>query len=199
MDNKKHLEDEQIIELFFNKKEGDKKLPKEAITETEKKYGRLCITIAYNILEDYDESVDCKNDSYEELSKNIPPHRPNNFKAYLLKIVKNKSIDMLRKSNTQKRGGNNVYECWEELEEIISSNTDVETITEDTVLRDCIKEFLRTLSEDNKKMFIRRYWYYMPIKTIAKYHGVSETTVKSNLKKTTEKLRIFLAEKGINV
>ena len=60
------MEDVSIVNLYWARSEN-------AISETSKKYGNYCYSIAYNILgnvEDADESV---NDTYLDAWNNIPP------------------------------------------------------------------------------------------------------------------------------
>lgn len=51
------MEDEAIIELYFNRNE-------RAIKETSNKYGQYCHTIANNILNNINDSDECVNDTY---------------------------------------------------------------------------------------------------------------------------------------
>ena len=51
------MDDLRIIELYFNRDE-------QAIKETDAKYGKLCHSIAYNILNNHEDSEECVNDTY---------------------------------------------------------------------------------------------------------------------------------------
>ena len=57
----------------------------------------------------------------------------------------------------------------------------------------CLDEFLKGLKEEDRDIFVRRYWYMDDIKEISRRHSVSESKVKSSLfsqqKKTMEKGR----------
>lgn len=79
------MEDDSIVKLYWARSE-------DAISETSKKYGNYCYSIAYNILgnaEDADESV---NDTYLDAWNHIPPHRPSVLSAFLGKITRRISI-----------------------------------------------------------------------------------------------------------
>ena len=52
-----NMDDLRIIELYFNRDE-------QAIKETDTKYGKLCHSIAYNILNNHEDSEECVNDTY---------------------------------------------------------------------------------------------------------------------------------------
>lgn len=52
-----HVEDLQIIELYFERNEN-------AIIETDIKYGKLCFRVANNILKNNEDSEECVSDTY---------------------------------------------------------------------------------------------------------------------------------------
>ena len=55
-----HVEDKQIIDLYWARAET-------AISETAKKYGRYCHSIAFNILHSHEDSEECVNDTFSEM------------------------------------------------------------------------------------------------------------------------------------
>ena len=62
-----------------------------------------------------------------------------------------------------------------------------------------INAFLKTLPETEQRIFVSRYWYLTPIKTIARQFGFSESKVKSMLSRTRSKLKTHLAKEGMVV
>ena len=56
--------------------------------------------------------------------------------------------------------------------------------------------FLATLSERDRDIFIRRYWYMDPIKAIADRHACGESKIKSVLARSRKKLYGLLKEAG---
>ena len=62
------MDDLRIIELFFERDE-------QAIKETDAKYGKLCHSIAYNILNIHEDSEECVNVSLDELAAVLPDER----------------------------------------------------------------------------------------------------------------------------
>ena len=72
------MDDLRIIELYFNRDE-------QAIKETDTKYGKLCHSIAYNILNNHEDSEECVNDTYVSVWNTIPPTRPHNFMSFIPK------------------------------------------------------------------------------------------------------------------
>ena len=61
------MDDLTIIELYFARNE-------KAIEETDKKYGKLCFSVANNILFNDEDSEECVNDTYLSVWNKIPPH-----------------------------------------------------------------------------------------------------------------------------
>lgn len=55
-----NLDDMKIIELFFERSE-------QAIIELSNKYGSACSKVAFNILNDKQDTEECVNDAYLEL------------------------------------------------------------------------------------------------------------------------------------
>ena len=62
-----------------------------------------------------------------------------------------------------------------------------------------LNRFLTTLSQDNRVIFLRRYWYLETIAEIANRYGMSESKVKTGLHRTRAKLHSFLEKEGIAV
>ena len=185
------MEDEQIIKLYFARKES-------AITETDAKYGRYCTTVANNILHNNEDSEECKNDTYMKTWNVIPPKKPDNFRAFLGRIVRNIALDMYEKLHRKKRDINSTEAILDELAECIPDpNADIEKISDDTELRDAVNTFLGTLSEDNRKIFVRRYWYAGSIEDIMADYGYGKSKVKMSLLRSREKLKEYLESEGI--
>ena len=90
------MDDLRIIELYFDRNE-------QAITETDTKYGKLCHSIAYNILNNHEDSKECVNDTYVGVWNAIPPTRPNNFMSFVCKVARNLSLKRLEFMKREKR------------------------------------------------------------------------------------------------
>jgi RNA polymerase sigma-70 factor (ECF subfamily) len=67
------------------------------------------------------------------------------------------------------------------------------TAKELSVAIDC---FLDTLDQENRVMFVRRYWYSDSISDIAERFHVSNNNVSVRLLRTREKLRNYLKKEG---
>ena len=185
------MDDSMIIELYWNRSE-------EAISETEKKYGKYCHYIANNILSNDEDAEECVNDSYLRAWNSIPPMRPNRLQTYLGKIVRNLSLNKLEKASTEKRGAGQAPLILDELAECIPDRR-VDSVTEAILIKGVISHFLDSLSKEARKIFVRRYWYMASIKEISVEYGISEGNVAVSLLRTRKKLKSVLEEEGIEL
>ena len=183
------MEDREIISLFY-KREG------RAVDETDKKYGRNCRCISYDIVGNPEDRDECVNDSYMALWNSIPPQNPLNLSAYLYKTVRNMSLICVRQKQAQKRGGGEFNLVLDELQECVASNTKVEEQYDAKELAELIRRFVKALPHDERLMFTGRYWLSLPVKTIALRLGVKENRVSVSLHRSREKLRRKLIEEG---
>ena len=64
---------------------------------------------------------------------------------------------------------------------------------------DWLDAFLGTLTQENRRLFVRRYWYVDTVAEIAQRYNMSESKVKTRLHRIREKLRVYLMQEGIAV
>lgn len=184
------MEDEKIIELFWNRSES-------AISETAQKYGNYCYSIAYNILTNSEDAEESVSDTYMAAWKAMPPCRPSILATFLGKITRHLSIDRWRSRNRYKRGGGEIVLALEELEDCIADSQTVEMALERKQLAVVFNRFLDSLPEMDRRVFLCRYWYLDPIADIAGYYGFSVSKVTSMLHRTRKKLRTTLEKEGL--
>lgn len=79
-----------------------------AISESEKKYGRYCHTIAYNICGRDDDAEECVNDTLFRAWNLMPDKRPKSLGAFLCRITRNLALNRVKAEARQKRGGGQV-------------------------------------------------------------------------------------------
>ena len=92
------MDDQQIIGLYWKRSD-------EAIAQTQKKYGKLCYKIAYNILDSHQDCEECVNDTYLRAWNVIPPKRPQKLSAFLCRITRNQALKRYESNIAEKRGG----------------------------------------------------------------------------------------------
>lgn len=186
------MEDSQIVELFWQRNE-------EAVSETEKKYGTYCRSIAGRVLGVREDVLECVNDVYLAVWNAIPPHRPENLRTFLGKIARRLALKKRRDQTRDKRGGGAVDLSLEELDECVPSGGHIDDALEAEELTRIIDAFLETLPADERRVFLRRYWYLDSVAAIAERYGFGESRVKMMLKRTRDKLAARLAKEGIFV
>ena len=185
------MDDSRIIELYFLRNE-------EALRETEKKYGSFIHITALNITGAPEDAEECANDTYLKLWNSIPPERPVYFKAYIGKLVRNTALSLYRKNKASKRDSS-MSVLLSELGDCLPSAVTVEDDFDGKNLSGLISEWLYSLSDENRALFIRRYWYGDSLKELSDKTGkpadklaVLFFTLRKNLKKELE-------GKGVNV
>jgi RNA polymerase sigma-70 factor (ECF subfamily) len=186
------MEDFEIVEMYWDRDEN-------AITQTDRKYGKYCRKIAYSILFDREDTEECVNDTWLQTWNSIPPHRPERLSTYLGKICRNIAINLFEKLSADKRGGTEIDACLDEMAEVVGQTSDVEEQLDLSVLTDAINGFLKQCEKQARIVFVQRYWYMLNVKEIAKENGMSESNVKMTLMRTREKLKEYLIEEGYSI
>lgn len=183
------MQDNEIVSLYLERNE-------KAIEETECKYGAYCMSIARNILHTLQDSQECVNDTYLRAWNSIPPHIPDSLRAFVGKITRRLAINMYEKSSAKKRGKDTVRLVLDELSECIPDGKDGD-ITQGFVITETVNSFLAGLPEQNRNIFVRRYWYMSSVKEIASEYGIGESKVKMRLMRMRNELKNRLEEEGI--
>ena len=183
------MEDEKIIELFFERSE-------QGIWELDIKCGKICHKLSYNIVNSRQDAEECVNDAYLGAWNAIPPVHPNPLLSYIVKIVRNISLKIYWKKQAAKRSGQYTM-ALEEIEGCIADPKTVEEEIEAKELARIIEAFLDTLTLENRVIFMRRYWFADSYKDIAEFVGFSEKNISVRLTRIREKMKQYLLERGV--
>ena len=183
------MEDNQIVDLYWARSE-------EAITETDKKYGRYCHYIAYQILSDDSDAEEIVNDTYLKTWNTVPPNRPDPLKAYVGMISNQLAINRYEEKTAEKRGGGSLPLIYHELDECIADEDESIDIGENLALRDALNRFIWLLPKRTRNIFVRRYWYASSLSAIAEDYGMKENAVAMLMFRTRRKLKDFLKKEG---
>ena len=185
------MEDSRIIDLFFERSE-------QAIVELSIKYGKVCMKVSMNILNDLQDAEECVNDSYLGAWNAIPPERPSPLLSYICRLVRNISINRYKHKNAAKRKG--AYDmCLDELENCLCSPGSIDDNIEEAMLSSYLDEFIDSLDDVNRMIFVRRFWYMDSYKDIAKASKLKEGTVRVRILRVKSELKHFLEQKGVIV
>lgn len=182
------MEDEKIIDLFFERSES-------AISYLSESYGKICKTISYNITQNDMDAQECVNDTYLAVWNSIPPEKPDSLRAYVLKLVRNIAVMKYRSNTAQKR--NSYYDQpIDEFVDCIKASGRIEENLEREELTATINAFLETLKPIDRAIFLERFWFCYEISEIMKNHDLSKNYVNVHLHRTKEKLRKYLEMEG---
>ena len=184
------MEDSKIIELFFARDE-------DAIKHTDDTYGRRLYQLADNIVRNGQDAEESVSDTYLKAWNTIPPRKPQYFFAYIAKICRHFALDRLDWKNAAKRKAE-VVSLTQEMELCIP-DTERDREMAGKELGMILDAFLRTLTPENRVVFLRRYWYVDTIAEIAARYGISESAVQMRLNRTRAKLCTYLEKEGIRV
>lgn len=185
------MEDNQIIELYWKRNQ-------EAISESSTKYGRMLKGISFNILSNHEDSEECLNDTYNKAWDSMPPQKPNSLGAYLGRITRNISINRWYEMSAKKRGGGaNIL--LSELSECIPSSKSVEAEVEAELLENIISNWLSSLPQEDRVLFLRRYWYGDSLNCLSRECITTPKKLASRIYRLRQKLRLVLEKEGISL
>lgn len=191
-DGNKIVADEQIIELYWQRDE-------KAIEETNNKYGEFLFRIAYNILHDRLDCEECQNDTYLDVWNAIPPTRPTVFPAFITQIMRRIALDRYKQKTSKKRVPSELTVSMEEVKETLhgTETIDREYVTEE--IGNIINEYVRSLPERQRYIFIDRFYLAEPVKTIAADLLLSVPTVYREIDKIKQGLKLHLERNEIYI
>ena len=182
------MEDSKIIELFWERSEN-------AIAMLQEKYGRLLDRIAVNVLANASDAEECVNDSLLGVWNSIPPARPESLSAYVCKVARNLALKRYEYNTAEKR--NSHYDAaLEEIEEMVASGKSVEGEIEGTELTEAIDEFLGNLPQNDRIIFMRRYYFSDSYAQIAAVTGMTVKNISVRLVRIRKNLKNYLTERG---
>lgn len=185
------MDDGQIINLLKNRDDI-------AVSETEKKYGKLLFSLAMGILGSSEDAKEIVNDTLLVLWNLSAASPPENLKAYLCKITRNQALKRVRHDKAQKRSRDFTLSL-EEIGEVFSSYELTEDLFSAKELETAVFSFISGLSSAERLIFMRRYWFFDSMKKIAELSGEKESSVRSILCRTRKKLKEYLRKEGFEV
>ena len=185
------MDDELIIRLYENRSE-------DAVTQTERKYGRLLMRVAKNILRDSRDAEEAVWDTYSHLWNSIPPQHPRRLPAYAAKLCRNASLDMLRRKHSQKRDDRGDV-LFSELDACLPDPHDPTEYLEEQELVRLINGYLGTLDKTSRVLFVRRYFAMEELEQLASEFGMTKNAVSVRLHRVRQGLKAYLNKEGVAV
>ena len=183
------MTDNEIVELFLARREI-------AIKETDNKYGSRLQHFGERITADSHTAEECVDDTYLKAWQTIPPKEPRTYLfAFLSKILRNVCLDRLRCDGRIKRGSS-VTVLSDELTEATPSGENADSEVMRAELAMLITRFLTGVKDEQRQIFVMRYFYMESVEEISKKLRITEGKVKTVLKRTRDKLKLFLEVYG---
>ncbi len=182
------LPDREIVDLFLSRDE-------DALAETENHYGTRLSRLAFSFLQNHEDAEECVNDVWLKAWNSIPPQHPEDLFSYLARLCRFTAFDMIDKRKALKRSAV-VVELSQELQESIP-DTHADIAFEESDLSEHLNAFIASLSDEKRRMFVKRYWYEESIAEIAQDMDRSLSHVKVTLHRLRKALKTYLQEKGV--
>ena len=183
------ISDQEIIDLYWAREE-------QAITETDNKYGELCRRVSVNLLGSREDAEECVNDTWLTAWNSMPDERPRALRAWLLRVVRNISIDRYRRDHSGKRHAETEV-LLSELEDCIPSGKNVETELERKEIGEVIDSWLRTLNPFDRRAFLLRYFEGAALQSIAEEYGLNAGRLAKRMYRLRLQLREVFEQEGI--
>jgi RNA polymerase sigma-70 factor (ECF subfamily) len=127
----------------------------------------------------------------------IPPNYPNHLPAYFAALTRKTAMQRYESAHRLKRGGTHFSMALDELAEILSSPDCVERQIEQRELTVALSQWLRTLPQEHRRIFMQRYFYSETIQSVAQTHQMSADAVKMLLMRLRSKLKDYLRKEGL--
>ncbi len=181
------LGDNEIIDLFWSRNEY-------AIKAADIKYGKYLFTIGRAFLKDPDDIEYAKNDTYLTAWNKIPPERPRVLAAFLARLMRCAALDRYKALSAKKRSINESLSDGELI--CLSDGRTADEEYEDRRLGELINEYLHTLTERQRYIFIGRYYMGRSAEKLAKSLKVGKSTVHRELEHIKAGLRLHLEKNG---
>ena len=181
------MTDQEITERLVRRDEA-------ALAEIKKRYGRVCMNIAYSVLKSKEDAEEILSDTLLTVWNRIPPDCPENLCGYVCKICRLKANERYRRNTRQMRNSAAAVSI-DELGDCIAS-ADTETDFSESELTRLLDLFLSLQSAENRNIFVCRYFYNMKYGEIAKNYGIGLSRVKMSVMRTKAKLKEFLSKEG---
>lgn len=185
------MTDREIVALFVARSE-------DAISALRDKYGKLCRHVAMNILKNESDAEECESDTYLRVWDTVPPASPDPLSPFVVRIARNLALDRYRYHHAARRygGGDAILS---ELEDVLSTSGETESEFLRSELARSISDFLRTLGAEDRKLFVRRYWYGDEIAYLSTLFGISENSAAVKLFRIRKKMKHYLEKEGFAV
>jgi RNA polymerase sigma factor, sigma-70 family len=128
-------------------------------------------------------------DVFITLWKNADKPSADKLKSWLGSVARNRAKNKLREIGASL--------SLDDDEIVVVADADVEGGVITNELAATVRNAVNALGNPDCEIFLRHYYYYQTVSTIADEMHLSQSAVKSRLARGREKLKIHLAERGV--
>ena len=168
----------------------------DALAEAKRRYGSALRSLSLRILGSPEDAEEVENETYLEAWNQIPPAEPDSLKSYLYMICRRRSLDRLDEKLAKKRGGGEAVAALDEVRDTVGGE-DGRGWGERLDRQALLNSFLAELPERERRIFLRRYWYFLSIREIAREEKLKESNVKVLLFRIRGKLKEQLQKEDL--
>ena len=164
----------------------------EALRAAVTRYERPLIGYAHGLLNDWELARDAVQDTFVKLHRELKSQEPENLKAWLFTVCRNRALDMLRRS---KRMTSTEEEVLEAISDEAQPNPAKLAERNDTHAR--ALRFLNRLSENQQEVIRLKFQADLSYKEISEVTGLSSGNVGYLLHHGLKRLRELMQEPNI--
>lgn len=181
------MEDRHIVKLLLDRAQ-------RALELLEKRFGKRLLALSRNILGIPEDAEEAVSDTYLEVWNTVPPNEPDPLAGYVYRLCRNIALDRVKYLTAEKRDSR--YDLsLEELENCIPTSALEETV-EARELGRILNRFVGTLREEDRALFLRRYWFGDEVREIAGDLGIRPNAASVRLSRLRSRLREVLIQEG---
>ncbi len=182
--------DSEITELIYGRSES-------GLTELKRKYERLILKVCRGILKSPQDAEECANDTLLAVWDSAARDKPDDLTAFVCKIARRKALNRLRYNTAPMRNSDLLTELDEIAEHLPSVGASPEEYAESAELTAALNEWLLSLPEKQRVLFMRRYFFSDSVKDAAKLCRMSANAAGAALLRLRGSLKQFLIERGL--
>lgn len=169
-----------------------------ALTEVSNRWGRILYGLAFRITGSASDAEECLNDALFDLWQAPPTHSDSTLLSYVGMLVRRRAVDRVRFNNAHRRGGGDYVCALDELGECLA-DPDGQANDESMIIRDALQIFLDGLDQENRAIFLLRYYSAYSNAEIAERRGLGERAVEMRLNRMRKRLRRILADHDVHL
>ena len=169
-----------------------------ALAEVSNRLGRTLYGLAHRITGSASDAEECLNDALLDLWQNPPTDPQTSLSAYVSTLVRRRAVDRVRFNTARCRGGGEYVCALDELDQCLA-DTSARVDEDSMAIRDALQVFLDQLDQENRAIFLLRYYAAYSVGDIARQRGLREHAVEMRLNRMRKRLRRILAEHDVSL